>query len=119
MTPLAGSPFKGCGTPEAVTIDPSGRFAYVAINKTGVCAFTVDPTSGALTKVKGSPFGGGSSPNHLTVDARNKYLYASDGAANVIEAYAIDPCSGALTVVPGSPFATGTSPGGIAVWGSH
>jgi 6-phosphogluconolactonase (cycloisomerase 2 family) len=69
LTPLAGSPFKGCGIPIAVAIDPSGRFAYVAISKTGICAFAIDPNSGALTKVSGSPFGRGTSPNRLTVES--------------------------------------------------
>ena len=100
-------------------LDPSGKFAYVAINNTGICAFTIDPNTGKLTKVPGLPFGPGFSPNRLAVDLRDNYLDVSTGADSSVFGYAIDLCSGALTEVAGSPFAAGSSAAGIAVWGSQ
>jgi hypothetical protein len=80
-------------------------FAYVA-NQSGnnVSAYTINPSTGALTPVAGSPFAAGIAPRSVTVDPSGKFAYVADLGRNV-SAHTINPSSGALTPVAGSPFA--------------
>jgi 6-phosphogluconolactonase len=55
-------------SPLAVTIDPSGAFAYVPnAGASTVSAFRIDPSSGNLTPVPGSPFPAGTGPVSVAV----------------------------------------------------
>ena len=56
LTPLSGSPFAIVGF--SMVTDYLGQHLYVA-GPTGIQAFSVDFTSGALTPVPGSPFPAG------------------------------------------------------------
>src|SRR5262249_34504560 len=52
--------------PQSVTIDPSGKFAYVANNASNnISAYTIDPSSGALTALPSSPFAAGTGPSFV------------------------------------------------------
>src|SRR5260370_3002946 len=63
LTPVPGSPFPVGQFPESVTVDPTGRFVYVANGGSwDVSAYTIDGTTGALTPVAGSPFPAGAGP---------------------------------------------------------
>jgi DNA-binding beta-propeller fold protein YncE len=60
LTNVSGSPFPAGAGPLAVTVDPTGKFAYVANNGShNVSAFSIDATSGGLFTVAGSPFAAG------------------------------------------------------------
>jgi 6-phosphogluconolactonase (cycloisomerase 2 family) len=55
LTAISGSPFAAGASPQSVTVDSSGKFAYVAnFNSNNVSVFTINPSTGALTSV-GSP----------------------------------------------------------------
>ncbi|HET6465551.1 MAG TPA: beta-propeller fold lactonase family protein, partial [Nitrospiria bacterium] len=54
-------------SPNAVTVDPSAQFVYVANSSSNVSAYTIDQTTGALTDVSGSPFTAGTDPLSLSV----------------------------------------------------
>src|SRR5882762_3665144 len=62
LTPVPGSPFPTGFSPEAVVVDPSGRFAYTPNLAPGfvfngsISAFTIDAAIGSLTNIVGSPF---------------------------------------------------------------
>jgi DNA-binding beta-propeller fold protein YncE len=90
------------------------EFAYVANESSNnVSAYTINPTSGALTPVTGSPFGAGSVPHAVAVDPKGKFVYVVNTAGNNVSGYKIKS-NGALTPLPGSPFEAGSGPGGIA-----
>jgi 6-phosphogluconolactonase (cycloisomerase 2 family) len=119
LSPVPGSPVSP-PVPSTIEgseliIDPGGKFLYAGYNFAilnvgddgAIAAFSIDPTSGALTAVPGSPFSVGGVPQSLAIDASGKYLIVSllgGGAANCLAVLAIDPDTGALTPVPGSPF---------------
>jgi 6-phosphogluconolactonase (cycloisomerase 2 family) len=114
LTAVSGSPFAADTLPWGVTVDPSGKFAYVpnlgANHGNGnLSAYTIDSSTGALTAVPGSPFAGGLIPQFVTVHPNGKFAYVTNGLSNNVWAYAIDATSGALTAVLGSPFAAGTA----------
>jgi len=70
LVPVVGSPFSAGQGPFSVTVDPTGRFAYVAnVDSNNVSAFTIDGLTGVLTPVDGSPFPAGSIPVSVTTTA--------------------------------------------------
>src|SRR6266436_6023989 len=128
LAQVPGSPFPAGGIPRGLTVDPAGRFVYVASGYRGspgiVSAFTIDANSGALTPVAGSPFPvptdpkssfGQSLPNSVTVDPSGRILYVTDSWQADIWAYAIAESTGALTLFPGSPFPAQDGPFSITV----
>lgn len=104
-SPFATAPIQFTQTYE-LTISPSGKFLY-AFNFNGntMAAFTIDPTSGALTSVAGSPFA--INPNGergLVVDPSGPIPLPDDrfGPPNSFDIFNIDPNSSALTANPNS-----------------
>lgn len=109
----------GIQTPTALTIDPSGRFLYTALNEPGTgpnlaaAAFTINHTDGTLTPVSGSPFAIGGvftyGSGQIVIGPSGKFLYVPysypDGGnvTSVVAAYRIDSTTGALTMVSGEP----------------
>ena len=65
LTEISGSPFDNgpdCLCPFSISVEPSGKFAYVANNYTGnVLVYSINAKSGALTRV-GSPVATGQWP---------------------------------------------------------
>ena len=60
LSEVAGSPFAAGLDPQSVTVDPTGRFAYVANRQSAdVSAYVIDAGTGALSEIAGSPFAGG------------------------------------------------------------
>jgi 6-phosphogluconolactonase len=110
LAPVAGSPFTvgaAGATPAWATVDPSGKFLYVADSAhNAILAFSI-ATNGTLAAVTGSPFATGANPTHLTVSGGGTLLFAANTNDNTVSAYVIDPATGGLGTVSGSPFATG------------
>src|SRR6266851_717857 len=106
-----------------IVADSSAKFLYLSdFENGGIQAFTINPSSGALTPIAGSPFPTGNTPSQVIVDSSGKFLFVSNfnDSMGTISAYMIDPTTGALTPVPGSPFPTQAgSPGpwGLAIAG--
>jgi 6-phosphogluconolactonase len=117
---VPGSPFQGEAGQQALTSDPSGKFLYVAnalstqaASTNSISAFTIDPTTGALSPVAGSPFSTGTQedPSSLAVDSTGKFLYVADPAGdsnfpadvNSIAEFSIDTDTGALTPIAQAP----------------
>ena len=119
LTPIAGSPFPAGMAPFAVQggFLPSGQiFAYVANQGSNdISAYTVNPTTGALTSIAGSPFPAGTNPflvqfAFLGIPPSPKFAYVANQGSDDISAYTIDATTGVLTPVAGSPFAAGLTP---------
>src|SRR5206468_5092258 len=100
--------------PYALTVDPRGKFAYVANSGDNTAsAFSIEPASGALSSVPGSPFPVGTAPLSIVVDPSGAFAYSTNAGSNDVSAFAIDTSSGALTPLKGSPFSAGTDPTSI------
>jgi 6-phosphogluconolactonase (cycloisomerase 2 family) len=112
---VAGSPFAAGPAPYTstfVTVDPAGKFAYVA-NLKAVSVYAIDAGSGALSEVSGSPFPVGlgfvddiPAPD-VRVEPRGKFAYVAGQGVDSIWGYALNASTGALSEIPGSPLATG------------
>jgi 6-phosphogluconolactonase len=119
---------------DSVTVDPSGKFAYVAssgdvwdIDFGSVLTYTINPTTGALTSTTGGINGTGinGTPeffNSVALHPSGKFAYAADGGAlppgsagglSSVSMYTINSTTGALTSM--GTIAAGTGPDSVAV----
>jgi len=112
----------GCGTAvvDGFLIPVGGveaKFAFVAnsnpdsqVDGLTISAYTVNPTTGALTAVPGSPFttkaSGCCGTLFIDVDPNSRFLYVPNRDANSVSVFSI-ASTGALTEISGSPFASG------------
>jgi 6-phosphogluconolactonase (cycloisomerase 2 family) len=107
LSPVAGSPFKppaGVIDLQAVTVDPTGRFAYL-VNNAGTCcvsSYSINSNTGALT-LTGTTLPAGANPEHITTDVVGKYAYVT-GNDDQVFGYTIDNTTGALLAMAHSPF---------------
>jgi 6-phosphogluconolactonase (cycloisomerase 2 family) len=123
-----GANFAAGSNPKSVTVDPSGRFVYVAnagdgVNPSTVSAYAIDSGSGALAAI-GSPLAAGINPISVSVDASGRFAYVVNSISNDISAYSVDATSGTLTPIDRDPvttplvvdnFPAGTTPRAIGV----
>ncbi len=116
---VSGSPWPAGRRPSGMTVDPSGRFAYVVnVESDDVSAYAIDAVTGALTPVAGSPSRAGTRPASVAVDPSGRFLYVANSGSNNISAYAIDTTTGALRPLARSPFKAGSEPISIAATGT-
>jgi uncharacterized protein (TIGR03437 family) len=105
LTPLSSAPLVPGSSPQAVVIDPSGKFAFVAHQAaSNVSAFSIDASTGALSPVPGSPFAAPMGSNSVVVHPNGKFAFVSAAGAGQIAVFNIG-ANGALTPAAGSPFA--------------
>lgn len=106
-------------TPVFLTIEPSGRFLYIADPAhNAVLGFAIQ-SNGTLTAITGSPFAAGLQPGAVLADPQGAFLFAANFGSNDVSVFVIDSASGALGQITGSPFATGgRGPGFMASTGS-
>ena len=92
------------------------QFAYVANEgSNNVSAYTIDPSTGALTTIAGSPFPAARFPASVAVDPSGKFAYVAEEDSNNVSAYTIDPSTGALSANAGSPFPAGSAPSSVTI----
>jgi 6-phosphogluconolactonase (cycloisomerase 2 family) len=125
LTTVSGSPFPTAPAiisgqvpgVNSVTVDPTGKFLYAAINQgNDLSAYLIDSSTGALTPISGSPFSAGSTPMTVRIDPSGKYAYVANANSNNISAYSINSSTGALAPIAGSPFSSGgLFPTGLAI----
>jgi YVTN family beta-propeller protein len=119
LTPLtldATSRIPAGSLPWAVTVDPSGKFVYVANRgSNNVSAYIINTVTGMLTEMAGSPFAAGTAPNSVVVDPSGKFVYVVNRDSNNVSAYNMNATTGALSSLVGSPFVAGIAPLSIAI----
>jgi 6-phosphogluconolactonase (cycloisomerase 2 family) len=119
LTAVKGSPFlppSGTSEPSSVTVDPTGRYVYVAnggsFGTGGATVYSLAASTGKLTLV-GTLTPGGSSPWGITTDVTGSYVYMTNNDSTIY-AYAINNSTGALTNIKGSPFSGLAATRGVA-----
>jgi 6-phosphogluconolactonase len=115
LTPI-GSPLPAGWCSSSVTVDPFGKFAYVA-DQGGpdVATYTINANTGALTPI--GSIAAGIGPSSVAVDPTGKFAYVTnyyDGVfGHDVLMYTIDATTGALTRI--GTIAAGTGPRSVAV----
>ncbi len=99
--------------PVSVTVDPSGKFAYVTNSGSNdVSMYTINATTGALASI--GTIAAGTNPVSVAVDPTGKFAYVANADSNDVSMYTIDGTTGALTPI-GMIAAGLSSPTSIAV----
>jgi YVTN family beta-propeller protein len=118
---------------DSVTVDPSGKFAYVAssgdaeTSDGSVAIYTINATTGALTSTTGGLIGTGvnGTPeffDSMTFDPSGKFAYAAEGGAfpaggfgssSSVSMFTVNSTTGALTSI--GTIAAGAGPDSVAV----
>jgi 6-phosphogluconolactonase (cycloisomerase 2 family) len=99
-------------------VDSTGSFVYVGLLTTGqIAAFSIVPSTGALTPIPGSPFAEGNSP--IALATVNNFLYVANSVDGTIAGYSINPTNGVLTPLANSPFAIHGGPLAITPFGAY
>jgi 6-phosphogluconolactonase len=103
------------GSPSGLSVEPKGQFVYTS-DSTGVSAFSVNATSGALSPVTLNPASTLANITGIYAEPAGQYLYVTTGAQNVpgaVYAYSIGS-TGNLTTVSSQPVATPVLPSSMA-----
>jgi YVTN family beta-propeller protein len=105
LTSVPGSPFTNSGAgPQAIAIDPRGKFVYVANSQSNsVSTYAIDAGTGVLQNV--GSVGTAKLPVALAINPDGKYLYVLDQSSQNISAYGIDSVTGQPSELSGSPYA--------------
>src|SRR5580704_15600724 len=107
LVPLNTSPFATGIFPVGITIDPRGKFLYVAnLTSSTVSAYAIDEATGTpVGSVGSASTATDTSPTCVTVEpALGIYLYTSNNLANTVSAMQLNPHNGGLAQVQNTPF---------------
>jgi len=109
LSQIPGSPYPGGLSPNAIRVDPSGKFAYVA-NGGGndISVFKIQSTFGLIEILPRTLTQ--KNPASLAMDPGGKFLFVANANSNNLTIYSVDSGSGALSEVAGSPVAVGFNP---------
>lgn len=111
LTVVPGGPFAAGTWPIKLSIDASGRFAYmVNLTSRDIYSYTIDQSSGALAEIANSRVATGADPAGLVLHPNGKFAYLTNYSDGTLSAFSINATTGALTAVVGSPFTAGVRP---------
>jgi 6-phosphogluconolactonase len=112
LTEVTGSPFTSQLGPQAIVVDPTNTYVYVANRTANVVTGYTLGTDGTLTPLSTSPFSTGSAPNAMSLDSTGKYLFVvNSGGSPDMQVFSFDTTTaGKLDSV--TSVATGTDPTG-------
>ena len=104
----AGVPTPTGSGPDAVAVDPTDSYLYVAnLASNSVSAYAIDSPPACLTELSNSPFAVGAEPTSLKIDPNGNFLYVTNFNDGNVTVLAIDPATGSLSAISGSPFGAG------------
>jgi 6-phosphogluconolactonase (cycloisomerase 2 family) len=107
LVPMTNGPFATGIFPVGVTIDPRGKFLYVAnFSSNTVGAYAIDTASGTPVGSVGSASTNvDTAPTCVTIEpALGIYAYTSNNLASTVSAMQLDPHNGGLSQVQNTPF---------------
>lgn len=108
-------------SPLAVTVDPTGKFAYAVNEDNGtVSMFTIESNTGVLTPTSPTFVYTGGIPFGITIDPSGKFAYVPSNSAGAgmgfgVSEYTIDPVTGVLSPTPAIAVGAGSGPTSVAV----
>ena len=117
LAPVPNSPFAPPMTADLTgfKFHPGGEFLYASTGSAvnGILGWSVDSTTGTLSRLSASPFASGTTVVGITIDPTGKFLYSFNGGQ--LSGFNIDAGSGTLTAMSGSPFETGGAIGSLVI----
>jgi 6-phosphogluconolactonase len=107
LVPMTNSPFATGIFPVGLTIDPRGKFLYVAnFTSSTIGAYAIDTSTGTpVGSVGSASTATDTSPTCVTVEpALGIYVYTSNNLASDVSALKLNPNNGGLGQVQNTPF---------------
>ena len=113
ITALNAAPTATATFPDAVTIDPSGKYIYVAnYNSNSISAYQITPSTGQPSGLAGAAtYATDTGPTCVLVDpAFGKFVYTANFLGNSVSGFQLNPNTGVLTGAENSPFPSAGQP---------
>lgn len=91
------------GGSEEMTVDPLGRFAYVAnlvsnaSDQATISMYTINPSTGVLTATTPATVATGFFPQGITIDPQGRFVYTANSDGNSVSMFTINQTTGVLT----------------------
>ena len=105
--------------PNSITVDPSGKYVYVANQKDNtvgsVGQYAIDPATGMLSPIGSGTVTAGAQPFALTVDPSGKHVYVANYADGTISQFSIGPVGALTALSPTASVPSGTHNGSTRV----
>ena len=101
--------------PYGVSVDPSGRFAYVSNSAGTVSMFSINASTGLLTALSTPTVASGTTTRGLTFDPTGRFAYAANAGAASISQYTFDTTTGLATPMGSPSVGTGNGPASVTV----
>ncbi|MFO1524378.1 MAG: beta-propeller fold lactonase family protein [Turneriella sp.] len=98
-------------SPQKGSIDPTGKFAYIANNSNDVSMYSINASTGTLTSI--GTVSAGTTPYSVVTDPTGKYAYVANNNSNNISMYLINAATGVLSA--NGTIAVGSSPVSLAM----
>jgi len=118
---LANGPFKTGNEPNAIVIDPRGKFIYLtnALDNT-VSGYDINLTTGTPTVMVGSTGSQlnatDSLPVAIAIDpALGRFIYTANYLGGTISGFRLEPTAGSLSETQAAPYPTDQEPTAIVV----
>jgi 6-phosphogluconolactonase len=116
LTPTSPATVPTGFFPQAITIDPMGKFVYTANSDDNtVSMFAVNQTTGVLTPTSPANVAAGWSPDGMTVDPTGRFAYATNQDDGTVSMYTVNSTTGVLTPTTPATVPAGASPFEITV----
>jgi len=112
---LGASPVPVGSSPNAIVIDPSGKYLLVTSNYSNggdVSVFSIDPSTGALSPF-GSPVPANTNPTEILFTHSGQFVYVSNPEIGMVTGISFS--NGVLTLVPGTPVSSGEGGGALGL----
>ncbi len=116
---LISGPYKTGNQPSAITIDPRGKFIYVAnaLDST-VSSYAIDLTTGIPSATVNTTGSSNSStdtqPNSIIVEpAEARYVYTANTLGNSASGFRLNPNTGVINRAQGTPYPSEEKPTAI------
>ncbi len=114
LTAMALSTAETGWEPYSVTVDPSGKHAYVANYAANTISQYTIGADGALMAMTPATVATGLDPYSVTVDPSGKHVYVANDGDNTVSQYTIG-ANGALVAMTPATVATGKGPRSVTV----
>ena len=112
---LGASPVPVGSSPNAIVIDPSGKYLLVTSNYSNlgeVSVFSIDPNTGALSPF-GSPVPANTNPTEILFTHSGQFVYVTNPEIGMVTGFSFS--NGVLSLVPGTPVSSGEGGGALGL----
>jgi 6-phosphogluconolactonase (cycloisomerase 2 family) len=113
---MTSGPFRTGSEPSAITLDPRGKFIYIAnaldstVSAYEITQATGNPT-GAVNVTGSATNNTDTTPVAIVVDpAIGRFVYTANELGNSISGFRLDPTAGNLSPTQSTPYPTGAKP---------